>query len=115
MAAVLLAMHGSPPNAAVGPAAAEPADWTPQMVAPAGAGYVRQLTLSDGTMFAVATFAQFTSPADGGATFSRNNAISFTGRPARSPSSTRTPTASSTRSPTLRTSDFPDPHRRRYP
>ena len=65
MAAVLLAMHGSPANAAVGPVQLNPADWTPQMIAPAGAGYVRQLTPCGGTMFTVGTFAQFASPADG--------------------------------------------------
>ena len=79
MAAVLLAMHGSPASAATGPVQQNPADWTPQMVAPAGAGYVRQLTPCGGTMYAVGTFSQFKSPADGGATFTRNNAMSFSG------------------------------------
>src|SRR4029453_12705239 len=79
MAVVLMAMHGSPASAATGPVQQNPADWTPQMVAPVGAGYVRQLTPCGGTMYAVGTFTQFRSPADGGATFTRNNAMSFSG------------------------------------
>ena len=79
MTTVLLAIHGGPANAATGPVQQNPADWTPQMVAPAGAGYVRQLTPCGGTMYAVGTFTQFKSPADGGATFTRNNAMSFSG------------------------------------
>lgn len=79
MAMVLVAMQGGPAGAAVGPVQQNPADWTPQMVAPAGAGYVRQLTPCGGTMYAVGTFTQFRSPADGGATLARNNAMSFSG------------------------------------
>ena len=54
-----------------------PPDWTPQMVAPAGAGYVRQLTPCGNLMYVAGTFSQFRSPADGGATYTRNNALAF--------------------------------------
>jgi hypothetical protein len=67
------------PAWAVAPVQTNPANWTPQMVAPAGAGYVRQLVPCGGTMYAVGTFSQFKSPADGGQTFTRNNAMSFSG------------------------------------
>ncbi len=55
------------------------ATWTPQMIAPAETGYVRQLVPCGGTMYAVGTFSQFRSPADGNQTFTRNNAIAFSG------------------------------------
>lgn len=75
----LLAAGLSPAWAATGPVQTNPADWTPQMVAPSGGGYVRQLTPCGTNMYAVGTFSQFTSPADGGVTFTRNNALSFRG------------------------------------
>ena len=66
-------------GAAVAVPQQNPADWTPQMVAPIDTGYVRQLTPCGGNMYAVGTFTRFASPADGGKTFTRNNAISFSG------------------------------------
>ena len=71
------------PSWAAGPVLTNPANWTPQMVAPAGAGYVRQLTPCGQNMYAVGTFSQFRSPADGGAVFTRNNAMSFNGTTGR--------------------------------
>ncbi len=73
-AAVVVA--GAVPAAAA-PVRTDPANWTPQMVAPTGTGYVRQLTPCGPNMYAVGTFSQFKSPADGGALFTRNNALSF--------------------------------------
>ncbi len=61
------------------PVQSTPVSWTPQMVAPAGSGYMRQLTPCGGTMFAVGTFSQIKSPANGNATYTRNNAFAFSG------------------------------------
>ena len=74
-AAAVVAVGACP--AAAAPVQTNPASWTPQMVAPTGTGYVRQLTPCGSNMYAVGTFSQFKSPADGGAVFSRNNAMSF--------------------------------------
>lgn len=65
------------PASAAGPTTQNAADWTPQMVAPAGGGYVRQLTPCGNLMYVAGTFSQFRSPADGGATYTRNNALAF--------------------------------------
>lgn len=78
-ATIFLVLAGSGPAWAASPVSTDPANWTPQMVAPSGAGYVRQLTPCGGTMYAVGTFSQFKSPADGGATFTRSNALAFSG------------------------------------
>ena len=75
-AAVAVVAAGATPASAA-PVLTNPANWTPQMVAPVGAGYVRQLTPCGPTMYAVGTFSQFRSPADGGAVFTRDNAMSF--------------------------------------
>src|SRR4051812_47666667 len=74
-AATVVAVGAGPATAA--PVQTNPANWTPQMVAPTGTGYVRQLTPCGPNMYAVGTFSQFKSPADGGATFTRNNALAF--------------------------------------
>ena len=75
----LVMVVGASPSWAAGPVLTNPANWTPQMVAPLGAGYVRQLTPCGANMYTVGTFSQFKSPADGGALFTRNNAMSFNG------------------------------------
>jgi hypothetical protein len=69
--------------AAGGPVSTNPANWTPQMTGPDGRngniGVVRQLVPCGATMYAVGRFTEFTSPADGGRVFKRNNAIAFNG------------------------------------
>jgi hypothetical protein len=77
-AAVLGTMHTGTSWAA-GSVQTNPANWTPQMTAPTQTGYVRQLTPCGSTMYAVGTFSEFTSPADGGAKFTRHNAMAFSG------------------------------------
>lgn len=79
LATAVLVLAGGTPAWAVGPVLTNPANWTPQMVAPLGAGYVRQLTPCGPNMYAVGTFSQFKSPADGGQLYTRNNAMSFNG------------------------------------
>lgn len=76
---VSVLVAGASPAWAAGPVQTNPANWTPQMTAPLGGGYVRQLTPCGPNMYAVGTFSQFKSPADGGAVFARNNAMSFNG------------------------------------
>ena len=78
-----LGMAGIANAWAAGPTQTNPANWTPQMIAPTDTGYVRQLTPCGSTMFAVGTFSQFRSPADGNATFTRNNALAFNGTTGR--------------------------------
>lgn len=68
-----------PAAAAAGPPSTNPADWTPQMIAPTDTGYVKQLVPCGPSMFVAGTFSQFTSPADGGRTFTRNNVMAFDG------------------------------------
>lgn len=76
-AAVCLAGTGT--AYAAGPVQTNPANWTPQMVQPAGDSYVRQLVPCGGTMYAVGTFSQFRSPADANKLYNRNNALAFSG------------------------------------
>jgi len=78
-AAVALVAGGIGVASAAATVQTTPATWTPQMVAPVGSGYVRQLTPCGSTMYAVGTFSQIKSPADGGTTFTRNNAVAFNG------------------------------------
>lgn len=82
-ATLSLLAAGVGPAWAASPVQTNPANWTPQMTAPLGGGYVRQLTPCGGTMFAVGTFSQFKSPADGGATYTRRNGMAFSGTTGR--------------------------------
>jgi len=79
VAALVAGMAGVAPaaSAATGPVGTDPVNWTPQMVAPTGTGYVRQLTPCGPNMYAVGTFSQFKSPADANKLYTRNNALSF--------------------------------------
>ena len=78
-----LLVHAPQAGAATGPVGTNPADWTPKMTAPDGrngnVALVRQLVPCGGTMYGVGRFSAFTSPAQGGQVFRRNNVISFSG------------------------------------
>jgi hypothetical protein len=81
LTAVAVGMVGISP--AVAATQTNPVNWTPQMIAPSDTAKVRQLTPCGSTMFAVGRFSQFRSPADGNATFTRNNALAFNGTTGR--------------------------------
>ncbi len=83
VAAVLLTLTSVPASAASSSVSTTPATWTPQMVAPTDDAVMRQLTPCGGTMFAAGAFSTIRSPANGGTTYRRHNAFSFSGSTGR--------------------------------
>jgi hypothetical protein len=78
----VLAIMTSVPAWAASTVSSTPATWTPQMVGPKGTssyGYLRQLIACGSTMYAVGTFTQIKSPADGNKLYTRDNGFAFNG------------------------------------